>query len=72
MTDIFQSLNELSIKMQGKYENMLTCSDKFKGFKPKILLWKIELSQDHRKCFQEAIKIEFLTKSLCWIWCNNI
>jgi len=47
MTDIFQHLNEPSIKMQGKNENILTCSDKLKGFKQKIVLWTIELPRDH-------------------------
>jgi len=47
MTDIFQHFNEPSIKMQGKNENILTCSDRLKSFKQKIVLWKIELPRDH-------------------------
>jgi len=43
MTDIFQHLNERNIKMQRKNENILTCSNKLKGFKQNIVLWKIEL-----------------------------
>jgi len=31
--DIFEHLNEFNIKMQGKNENILKCSDKLKGFK---------------------------------------
>jgi len=38
MTDIFQHLNEPSIKMQGKNENILTCSEKLKGVKQKSTL----------------------------------
>jgi len=30
MPDIFEHLNELNIKNQGKNKNMLTCSDKLK------------------------------------------
>jgi len=26
--------------MEGRNENILTCSDKLKGFKQKIVLWK--------------------------------
>jgi len=47
MTDIFQHFNEPGIKMQGKNENILTCSDRLKSFKQKIVLWKIELPRDH-------------------------
>ena len=35
LADICEHLNELNIKMQGKNENILTCSDKLKGFKEK-------------------------------------
>jgi len=35
MTDILEHLNELNIKMQGNNENILTSSDKLKGFKRK-------------------------------------
>jgi len=44
MTGIFEHLNELNIKMQGKNENVLTCCDKSKGFKEKIALWKTALT----------------------------
>jgi len=40
MTEIFERLNELNIKTQGITENILTCSDKLKVFKKKIVLWK--------------------------------
>jgi len=47
MIDISQHLNEPSIKMQGKNENILTCSNNLKGFKQKIVFWKIELPRGH-------------------------
>ena len=65
LADIFEHLNELNIKMQGKNENILTCSDKLKGFKEKIVLWKNKLIRGHWKCFSEATKSVLLTK----IWC---
>ena len=43
MTDIFEHLNELNKKMQGRNENLLTCSDKLNGFKRKLELWQTEL-----------------------------
>ena len=33
VADKVELLNEINIKMQGKKENILTCSDKLKGFK---------------------------------------
>ena len=32
MVDVFEHRNELNIKMQGKSENILTCSEKLYGF----------------------------------------
>jgi len=38
MPDIFEHLNELNLKRQGKNNNVLACSDKLKGFKQKLVL----------------------------------
>ena len=38
MTDVFEHMNELNIKMQGISENILTCSDKLHAFQQKLLL----------------------------------
>lgn len=43
MADIFEHLNELNKKMQGRNENILTCSDKLQGFKKKLELWQEQL-----------------------------
>jgi len=43
MADIFEHINELNIKMQVKYENNLTCTDKFNGFNENIMLWQNQL-----------------------------
>ena len=45
MADICEHLNELNIKMKGREENILSCSDKLTGFKQKVALWKTELWQ---------------------------
>ena len=38
MADICEHLNKLNIKMQGREENILSCSDKLTGFKQKVAL----------------------------------
>ena len=68
MTDIFQHLNEPSIKMQGKNENIFTCSDKLKGFKQKIVLWKIELRRDHWNVSKKQSKWNYW-KRICVGFC---
>lgn len=45
MADIFEHLNELNKKMQGRNENILTCSDKLQGFKKKLELWQEQLQK---------------------------
>jgi len=54
MTDIFEHLNELSIKMQGKNDNLLTCFDNLKGFKRKIILWITELTVGSLEMFSRS------------------
>ena len=40
LTDIFESLNNLNISMQGRSENILSSTDKLAAFEKKIRLWK--------------------------------
>ena len=40
MADIFQHLNELNTRMQGRNENLLTNTDKINGFRSKVQLWQ--------------------------------
>ena len=40
MADIFQHLNELNTRMQGRNENLLTNVDKINGFHSKVQLWQ--------------------------------
>lgn len=60
MADIFEHLNELNKKLQGRNENLLTCSDKLNGFKKKLELWQTELQRGSLTMFQRTnqIKIE--------------
>lgn len=54
MADIFEHMNELNVKMQGKKENILTCSDKLNGLKQKIVLWQNELRRGSLEMFPRS------------------
>ena len=43
MTDVFEHMNELNIKMHELSENILTCSNKLHGFEQKLQLLQNEL-----------------------------
>ena len=64
LADICEHLNELNIKMQGKNENILTCSDKLKGFKEKIVLWKNELIRGSLEMFPRSNQVSAVDKDL--------
>ncbi|XP_040187942.1 SCAN domain-containing protein 3-like [Rana temporaria] len=51
LADIFRHLNELSAKMQGKEENLLTSSDKLRGFRSKLTLWRSFVEQGSLEMF---------------------
>ena len=54
MADIFEHLNELNKKMQGRNENLLTCSDKLNGFKKKLELWQTVLQRGSLEMYQRT------------------
>lgn len=54
MADIFEHLNEVNKKMQGRNENILTCSDRLQGLKKKFELWQRELQKRCLEMFQRA------------------
>ena len=54
MADICEHLNELNTKMQGREENILSCSDKLTGFKQKVALWKTELGRRSLEMFPRS------------------
>ena len=54
MAGICEHLNELNIKMQGREENILSCSDKLTGFKQKVALWKTELGRGSLEMFSSS------------------
>jgi hypothetical protein len=42
LADISQALNSLNKSIQGKNENIVTCTDKIKSFKEKLTVWEPE------------------------------
>ncbi|GFQ87774.1 SCAN domain-containing protein 3 [Trichonephila clavata] len=64
MTDIFEHLNELRKKMQGRNDNILTCSDKLQGFIKKLELWQKELQKGCLEMYQRTNHITIKNKQL--------
>ena len=56
MADLFEHINELNIKMQGIFENILTCSEKLHGFQQKLLLWLNELRLGSLEMFPRSYR----------------
>ena len=51
LAGIFQHLNELNIRMQGRNENLLTSTDKINGFRSKVQLWQQHLESGNLGMF---------------------
>lgn len=64
MADIFEHLNELNRKLQGRNENILTCSDKLQGFIKKLELWQKELQKGCLEMFERTNQITTVNKQL--------
>jgi zinc finger BED domain-containing protein 5/7/8/9 len=45
LSDIFDKLNDLNLKLQGAQENFITISSKLKGFEEKLKLWSLKVSK---------------------------
>ncbi|XP_074857376.1 zinc finger BED domain-containing protein 5-like [Carettochelys insculpta] len=54
LADVFEHLNELNRKLQGRNENILTCTDKLKGFQSKLKLWREEVGHGSLQMFKRA------------------
>lgn len=54
LADIFEQLNKVNASMQGRNENMLTCSDKMKALLEKIRLWNVRVSEGKIDVFQKT------------------
>ena len=54
LADIFGLLNELNAKLQGRNENILSSTDKIRGFMGKLILWQEALEQGSMEMFPLA------------------
>ena len=54
LADIFGHLNELNTKLQGRNENILSSTDKIRGFMGKLILWQEALEQGSMEMFPLA------------------
>lgn len=54
LADIFEHLNKVNVSMQGRNENMLTCTDKMQSMKEKIKVWKDRSSEGNIDMFQKT------------------
>ena len=58
MADIFEHLNELNTRMQGRYENLLTSTDKINGFRSKVQLWQQHVKNNNLEMFPLSQKCQ--------------
>ena len=66
MADIFQHLNELNTRMQGRNENLLTNTDKINGFRSKVQLWQQHVESTNLGMFPLTHKWQGVnTAALC-------
>ena len=63
LADIFKHLNELNSKKQGKEENLLSSSDKLRGFKSKFTLC--------RSCVKQ-VQVQVFVDVICFLCTVNI
>ena len=66
MADIFQHLNELNTRMQGRNENLLTNMDKINEFRSKVQLWQQHVESTNLGLFPLTQKWQGVnTAALC-------
>lgn len=56
LADIFQHLNDLNTRMQGRDENLLTSTDKIFGFRSKVQLWRQHVESANLEMFPHTQK----------------
>ena len=70
MVNIFDQLNTLNLKMQGKNNNVIQFKDTLKAFMSKLDNWKRKVRTNNVAMFEELSLI--LTKNTCFqIWKKN-
>ena len=58
MANIFQHLNKLNTRMQGRNENLLTSTEKINGFRSKAQLWQQHVKNKNLEMFPLCQKCE--------------
>ena len=53
LADIFEQLNKVNVSMQGRNENLLTCTDKMKALVEKIRFWNDRVNEGKIDFFSE-------------------
>jgi hypothetical protein len=54
LADILHHMNQLNKPLQGPRENVLTSSDKIRGFERKLNLWKNQVAERNSACFHRC------------------
>lgn len=73
LADIFQHLNDLNTRMQGRNENLLTSTDKIQGFCSKVLLWKQHVESANLEMFPHTQKWQSVNRAaLCETICKHL
>ncbi|XP_061544655.1 zinc finger BED domain-containing protein 5-like [Phycodurus eques] len=66
LADIFQHLNDLNARMQGRNENLLTSTDKINGFRAKVQLWRQHVQCGNLDMFPHTQKWQIVdSAALC-------
>jgi hypothetical protein len=64
LADISQALNTLNKSIQGKNENILTCTNKINSFKGKLTLWGARIKKENKAEMFELTNSFRLDKNL--------
>ena len=57
LSDIFNFVNELNLQLQGRKSDLVTCSQKIKGFINKLKYWKTQLDKQALSLFKNLNSI---------------
>jgi hypothetical protein len=79
LADISQDLNTLNNSMQGKNENILTCTDKINFFMEKLTMWAARIKKENKvkkpeltkSCRLDKHLVDLIIQSLSLLSKNN-
>jgi hypothetical protein len=64
IADISQALNTPNKSMQGKNENILTCTDKINSFKEELTMWGVRIKRQNKFVMFDLPNVVYQTKIL--------